>query len=269
MEWTKTIKIKIKQFFSKETQKASKNFYDCLRETYEVSWPEQSEFDAQADSVDDKWTNHLGTLVNEVQQPLVSYLNEFPELKKKIEKRHNRLLDFDNARHTLEAAHHKSIKRASTSGAATSATLNQQLANSANNATAGSQSSNSAPGATVASHEQLTKLTRLQIDLEDKQHVYEDINQTLCMTLPVLYENRIMFYSSLFQTLFHSETNFHSDCLEITSKLDTLCEGLSAQSKSQVSNSEALYYAKISQDQSLNCSAPEPLGFQEVIYLPS
>lgn len=217
--------------------------------------------------------------MNEVQQPLVSYLNEFPELKKKIDKRHNRLLDFDNARHTLDAANHKSNKRTSASNAnAISSTLSQaqqQQVNGtgANAGTSGSSNgSNSATGAPVAmtgavtSHEQLTKLTKLKIDLEDKQHVYEEINQTLCMTLPVLYENRIMFYSSLLQTFFHVETNFHSDCLEIKSKLDTLCESLSTQSKSQVSNSEALYYAKVYQKQSnSNGGAPEPHGFQEVI----
>lgn len=254
----------------KETQKASKNFYDTLRETYETSWPEQAEFNEQADTVEDKWDNYLGKLVNEVQQPLVSYLNEFPELKKKIEKRHNRLLDFDNARHTLEAANHKSNKRTSTGGNTNNSTLNQAQQNvSGSNGTSGSSNgSNSAPGAPVTmapmtSHEQLTKLTKLKIDLEDKQHVYEEINQTLCMTLPVLYENRIMFYSSLLQTFFHTETNFHSDCLEITSKLDTLCESLSTQSKTQVSNSE-LYYAKVNQNQSNSSGgAPEPHGFQE------
>lgn len=57
--------------------------------------------------------------------------------------------------------------------------------------------------------------------------MYEEMNQTLCMALPVLFDNRVKFYSSLFQTLFHTETEFHSDSLEAKSRLDEICEGLS------------------------------------------
>ena len=53
------------------------------------------------------------------------------------------------------------------------------------------------------------------------------------MALPVLYENRIKFYSSLFQTFFHTETMFHSDCTEIKSKLDDICENLSKKTAQQ------------------------------------
>lgn len=87
----------------KETQKASKNFYDALRETYESNWPEHQDFVGQVDIIEHKWTDYIQTLVNDVHMPLISYLNEFPELKKKIEKRDNRLLDYDNARHNLES----------------------------------------------------------------------------------------------------------------------------------------------------------------------
>lgn len=76
--------------------------------------------------------------------------------------------------------------------------------------------------------DQLTKLTKLKIDLEDKQHVYEEMNQTLCMALPVLYENRLKFYSSLLQTFFHTETAFNSESVESKSRLDEICESLSS-----------------------------------------
>jgi hypothetical protein len=73
----------------------------------------------------------------------------------------------------------------------------------------------------------LTKLTKLKIDLEDKKHIYEEINQTLCLALPVLFDNRVKFYASTFQSFFHTETSFHSDCLGIMEKLDEICEDLS------------------------------------------
>ena len=67
--------------------------------------------------------------------------------------------------------------------------------------------------------------------MEDKQNIYEEINQNLCTTLPVLYADRIKFYASLFQSFFHSENIFHSDCVEIKSKLDDICENLSIKSQ--------------------------------------
>lgn len=212
----------------KETQKSSRMFYETLKETYEPTWPGNDLFSEQIQLIEIKWNEYVDKLVNDVQSPLVAYLNEFPELKKKIEKRDNRLLDFDNARHTLESVQHKTSKR---SGANTLATTTT---------TPGTHTGNSS-NTSSSSTEQLTKLTKLKIDLEDKQHIYEEINQTLCMALPVLFENRIKFYSSLFQTFFYTETLFHSDCVEVKSKLDDMCENLSTQTAQQISNSKELY----------------------------
>lgn len=155
----------------------------------------------------------------------------------------NRLLDYDNARHSLESAQNKSIKKG-VSAFAASPTLtmppNQGQSMMGNNSSSSSSSSsnsaahptstattNTASATAAATTDQLTKLTKLKIDLEDKQHMYEEMNQTLCMALPVLFDNRVKFYSSLFQTLFHTETEFHSDSLEAKSRLDEICEGLS------------------------------------------
>jgi len=145
----------------KETQKASKNFYDALRETYESNWPEHQDFVGQVDIIEHKWTDYIQTLVNDVHMPLISYLNEFPELKKKIEKRDNRLLDYDNARHNLESVQHKNNKKHS------SATLSSNSTGT----NSGMPGGNSSSSTSTSSTEQLTKLTKLKIDLEDKQHV--------------------------------------------------------------------------------------------------
>lgn len=138
------------------------------------------------------------------------------------------------------------------------------LSSNSTGTNSGMPGGNSSSSTSTSSTEQLTKLTKLKIDLEDKQHVYEEINQTLCMTLPVLFENRIKFYSSLFQTFFYTETIFHSDCVEVKSKLDTMCENLSKQTTQQISDSEGLYYAKICQDHP-SIRSPELPGFTKVI----
>lgn len=213
----------------RETQKSSKAFYDTLRETYEADWPASDLFAEQIEHLEIKWAEYLAKLHTDVQLPLISYLNEFPEHKKKIEKRYNRLLDYDNARHTLQNAEHKTSKK-----------IGQNAHSTINNTSAGSSSSSSSTASNNhATTDQLTKLTKLKIDLEDKQHVYEDLNQTLCLALPVLYENRLKFYSSMFQTFFHTETTFHSDCVEAKSKLDDICEKLSIET-SQMRTEQAV-----------------------------
>lgn len=200
----------------KETQKASKAFYDSLKDTYEDEWPGSDCFSEKVDLMENKWCDYIARLSDDVQYPLIAYLNEFPELKKKIEKRGNRLLDYDDARHTLANLQNKSSKK-----------IHSPIENGNGGGGSSSSTSTTSSSATQVTQDQLTKLTKLKIDLEDKQHIYEESNQTLCMGLPVLYENRIKFYSSLFQTFFHTETIFHSESTEIKSKLDDICENLS------------------------------------------
>jgi amphiphysin len=223
----------------KETQKSSRLFYEILRDTYEPNWPGSNEFAEQIQIMEIKWNDYLSKLINEVQSPLIAYLNEFPELKKKIEKRDNRLLDYDNARHTLEAAQHKSTKKQLQQQQQNNTLNNSNVLQTGTTMTSGGSSSTSS-----SATDQLTKLTKLKIELEDKQQNYEEMNQTLCMSLPVLYENRIKFYSSLFQTFFHTETIFHSDCLEVESKLDDLCESLCTTTAQQVPSPQKLFQQK-------------------------
>ncbi len=207
----------------KETQRCSKAFYDTLKETYEPNWPDSHLFYEQIQLIEYKWLDYLARLNNDVQLPLIAYSNEFPELKKKIEKRTNRLIDYDNARQALLNIQNKTAKHIS--GGTNSHNTNNSH-NSLNN-NGRNTNNNTSKSEQIHSTENLTKITKLKIDLEDKQHIYEEINQTLCMSLPVLYENRIKFYSSLFQTFFHAETLFYSDCAEIKTKLDSICEMLS------------------------------------------
>jgi amphiphysin len=223
----------------RDTQKSSRLFYETLKETYENEWPMSSEFAEQLDEIDQKWTEYLNRLYDHVQSPLMYYLKEFPDLKKKIEKRCNSLLDYDNARHTLENAQNKSSssskknsiesqmfvesnsQRASSSSPSSNSNLNTSTI------TSNTTNTTTTTKTTTGTSDQLTKLTKLKIDHEDKQFVYEEMNQTLCLTLPVLFSNRVQFYSSLFQTFFHTETLFHSQALESKSKLDEICEKLS------------------------------------------
>lgn len=229
----------------RETQKSSRAFYDTLCETYEANWHGANEFAEQIQHVEHKWNDYVTKLINDVQQPLIAYLNEFPELKKKIEKRDNRLLDYDNARHNLEAAQLKTSKKQNSASILSSPSVQQQQTSTTSTAQQSSLTTSAGSSSTSSSiTDQLTKLTKLKIDLEDKQQNYDELNQTLCMSLPVLYENRIKFYSSLFQTFFHTETIFHSECVEAKSRLDYLCESLSTKTAEQTPNPQRLFEQK-------------------------
>ena len=85
----------------RETQKNQKNFFECLKQVYETSWPGYTELIQQCQKQEDLWTHHIDLLQNRVQVPVNQYIKEFPESKKQIDKRDNKLLDYDKARHTL------------------------------------------------------------------------------------------------------------------------------------------------------------------------
>jgi amphiphysin len=85
----------------KEAQKSQKSFFECLKQVYETSWPNYNELIQQCQKQEELWTHHIDLLQQCVQVPVIQYLKEFPENKKQIEKRENKLLDYDKAKHTL------------------------------------------------------------------------------------------------------------------------------------------------------------------------
>ena len=85
----------------REAQKSQKNFFECLKQVYESTWPNYNEIIQQCQKQEELWTHHIDLLQQCVQVPISEYGKEFPEKKKLIEKRGNKLLDYDKAKHTL------------------------------------------------------------------------------------------------------------------------------------------------------------------------
>jgi hypothetical protein len=85
----------------RETQKNQKCFFECLKQVYETTWPGYNELIQQCQKQEELWGNHIELLQQCVQVPVNQYLKEFPECRKQIEKRDNKLLDYDKARHNL------------------------------------------------------------------------------------------------------------------------------------------------------------------------
>ncbi|XP_064595031.1 amphiphysin-like [Liolophura sinensis] len=82
---------------------ASKAFCDVLLELYEPDWTKESDFKQSVNSIELLWNNYLMTLESQVNDPIATYLSHFPPLKAKVAKRGRKLVDYDSARHTLEA----------------------------------------------------------------------------------------------------------------------------------------------------------------------
>lgn len=86
----------------KEMQKCSKNFNEMMKTIYEPTWGGYNELVSQSQSQEQFWSDYLALISNHVNLPLNTHLKEFPEVRKQIEKRDNKLLDFDKARHNLD-----------------------------------------------------------------------------------------------------------------------------------------------------------------------
>ncbi|XP_050740373.1 myc box-dependent-interacting protein 1-like isoform X5 [Eriocheir sinensis] len=81
---------------------ASKGLYETLSEIYEPEWVGHELLYAQAQNSDMLWTDFCHKLQDQTLAPLTAYQQQFPELRKKIDKRGRKLVDYDSQRHQLE-----------------------------------------------------------------------------------------------------------------------------------------------------------------------
>ncbi|XP_065170078.1 myc box-dependent-interacting protein 1 isoform X2 [Atheta coriaria] len=88
-------------------QAASKSFLDAVNEVYETSWSGHDLLYVQTQSIDMMYQDYSHKLGEQVLLPLNTYQSQFPEMKKKIDKRGRKLVDYDAQRHnyqTLQAS---------------------------------------------------------------------------------------------------------------------------------------------------------------------
>lgn len=86
----------------KAMQAASKNLMDTLTEVYEPQWPGQDLLTVQGQNSEMLWADLAHKLSDQVLIPLNTYQGQFPEMRKKIEKRGRKLIDFDKERHNVQ-----------------------------------------------------------------------------------------------------------------------------------------------------------------------
>ncbi|XP_070546807.1 myc box-dependent-interacting protein 1-like isoform X2 [Ptychodera flava] len=90
---------------------ASKSLYGFLREVYEEDWEGYNELNDAAENGEFLWDDYQNRLSEQVYNPVATYTNSFSDVKGRISKRGRKLVDYDSARHNLEAMQNNPKKK--------------------------------------------------------------------------------------------------------------------------------------------------------------
>ncbi|CAJ0579108.1 unnamed protein product, partial [Mesorhabditis spiculigera] len=82
----------------KELNKAEKALRDSVREVYEDEWPNKANLTSVSQSIDWEGDNLEKQVCEDMVGSVGQYVQQFAELKKKVEKRGRKLVDYDHAR---------------------------------------------------------------------------------------------------------------------------------------------------------------------------
>ncbi|XP_044736490.1 amphiphysin [Chrysoperla carnea] len=83
-------------------QTASKSLMDSISEVYESQWTGHDLLYVQAQNIEMLWQDFSHKLGDQVLIPLNTYQSQFPEMRKKIDKRGRKLVDYDGQRHNFQ-----------------------------------------------------------------------------------------------------------------------------------------------------------------------
>ncbi|XP_050343405.1 myc box-dependent-interacting protein 1 isoform X2 [Nymphalis io] len=92
-------------------QTASKTLMEAITEVYESSWSGHDLLYVQAQNMEMLWQDFSHKLGDQVLIPINTYTNQFPEVRKKIEKRGRKLVDYDSQRHSFQNLQANAAKR--------------------------------------------------------------------------------------------------------------------------------------------------------------
>lgn len=83
-------------------QNASHNLMETVSEVYEREWVGHDMLYVQAQNQEMLWVDLAQKLSDQVLIPLNTYQGQFPDMRKKIEKRGRKLIDYDKERHAIQ-----------------------------------------------------------------------------------------------------------------------------------------------------------------------
>lgn len=92
-------------------QAASKSLMEAVCEIYEPQWTGYEALQAQVSASESLWQDFSHKLADQVLIPLNTYTGQFPEMKKKVDKRNRKLIDYDSQRHSFQNLQANANKR--------------------------------------------------------------------------------------------------------------------------------------------------------------
>ncbi|XP_053733484.1 myc box-dependent-interacting protein 1 isoform X1 [Synchiropus splendidus] len=199
----------------KAMHESSKNVQACLADMYEHEWYGKNEVESIVEDCDVLWTDYHQKLVDHALISMDTYLGQFPDIKARIAKRDRKLVDYDSARHNYATTHKTKKKDGGIKITKPSSLLER--------ATPGW-----AQGILSAHNVAQSSLSRSQAEeeLERAQKVFEEINIDLQEELPSLWNSRVGFYVSTFQSLAGFEEKFHKEISRLDQDLYDVLEAL-------------------------------------------
>nr|CBN80600.1 Bridging integrator 2b [Dicentrarchus labrax] len=87
----------------KAVHDASKRLSQTLRDVYESDWNGVDDLAVIRESEDLLWNDYEEKLSDQIVRTMENYTSQFPEVKERVAKRGRKLVDYDSARHHLEA----------------------------------------------------------------------------------------------------------------------------------------------------------------------
>ena len=90
-------------FIFSAMQAASKNVNETLAEVYESQWNGHDLLYVQSQNSEMLWADLAHKLSDQVLIPLNTYQGQFPEMRKKVDKRGRKLIDYDKERHVIQS----------------------------------------------------------------------------------------------------------------------------------------------------------------------
>uniref|UniRef100_A0A8C9ZXD3 Bridging integrator 2b n=1 Tax=Sander lucioperca TaxID=283035 RepID=A0A8C9ZXD3_SANLU len=87
----------------KAVHETSKRLSQTLRDIYEPDWNGGEDLAVITESEDLLWNDYEEKLSDQIVRTMENYTSQFPEVKERVAKRGRKLVDYDSARHHLEA----------------------------------------------------------------------------------------------------------------------------------------------------------------------
>uniref|UniRef100_A0AAR2L8Z1 BAR domain-containing protein n=1 Tax=Pygocentrus nattereri TaxID=42514 RepID=A0AAR2L8Z1_PYGNA len=95
----------VKSYYNavKVMHETSKRLSQTLKEIYESDWQGLEDLSVIMESEDLLWNDYEEKLSDQVIRTMENYTSQFPDVKERVSKRGRKLVDYDSARHHLEA----------------------------------------------------------------------------------------------------------------------------------------------------------------------